>query len=72
VVTGGVGDDEYASDDNEGSYADDDISDLHFRVQEPFGPGDLGRPLPPPETGSPYMSDMRDRMAPWPGYEPRD
>jgi len=63
-LAGGAGDD---TSDDYGAYADD-ISDLHFRVQEPFGPGDIGRPLPPPAEA--YVSDMPDRMGPG-GYEPQ-
>jgi hypothetical protein len=61
-VAGGYGDDE-------GSYGSDDISELHFRVQEPFGPGDIGRPPMRAEEGGPYSPD---RMDPWHGDEPPD
>jgi len=60
VVTGGYGDEDYASDDDYGSYADDDIDNLHFRVQEPFGPGDIGRPPVRAEEETPYMPDGMD------------
>jgi hypothetical protein len=50
---------------------DDDFApeDLHFRVQDSFGPGDIGRPVPPPET---YDNGLwgAARMDPWRGYEP--
>lgn len=50
---------------------DDDFApdDLHFRVQDRFGPGDIGRkPPPPPE---PYDNGPWEaaRMDPWHGYE---
>lgn len=67
IVTGGYGDDDYASGDDSGSYEDDDIDNLHFRVQEPFGPGDIGRPPVRAEEEAPYMSDRTD---PWHGYAP--
>ena len=35
-------------DDYDDSY-DPGLDALHFRVQEPFGPGDIGRPQAPPE-----------------------
>ena len=49
---------------------DDDFApeDLHFRVQESFGPGDIGRPSPPPAQtydNGPWDSA---RMDPWHGY----
>jgi len=50
-----------------GGYGEDDIEDLHFRVQEPFGPGDIGRPPAGADEDAPYMSD---RMGPWDGYAP--
>jgi opacity protein-like surface antigen len=50
---------------------DDDFApeDLHFRVQDSFGPGDIGRPSPPPQ---PYDDGPWDatRMDPSHGYEP--
>jgi hypothetical protein len=53
--------------------ADDDFApeDLHFRVQDSFGPGDIGRPPPPPQ---PYDEGPWDgaRMDPWHGYQPDD
>lgn len=61
VLAGGYGD---TSDD---SYSNDDIEDLHFRVQEPFGPGDIGRPPASAEEDAPYMSEGTD---PGPGYAP--
>ena len=66
VVAGGYGDDDSTSGDY-GSYSDD-IEDLHFRVQEPFGPGDIGQPPIPAGEDSPYAPD---RMYPGGGYEPR-
>jgi len=57
---GGLADDAY------GAY-DDDIDNLHFRVQEPFGPGDIGRPAVGAEPPS-----MSDRTDPRQGYEPQD
>ena len=68
-VTGGYGDYDYASENDYGPYGDDDdIDDLHFRVQEPFGPGDIGqRPPVRAEGEGPYLSD---RMDPWHGYGP--
>ena len=70
VFTGGAGDFDYATDEDDyGPDAGDDIDNLHFRVQEPFGPGDIGRPPMRAEADAPYKSD---RMDTWPGYEPRD
>ena len=67
--TGGYGDYDYAADEDDyGPYADD-IDNLHFRAQEPFGPGDIGRPPVRAEEDAPYPSDRAD---PWHGYEPRD
>ena len=42
--------------------------DMHFRVQDSFGPGDIGRPPPPPE---PYAGGPWDaaRLDPWHGYD---
>lgn len=68
VFTGGPGDYDYANEDDSGPY-EDDIDNLHFRVQEPFGPGDIGRPPVRAEEDAPYLSD---RGAPWHGYEPQD
>jgi hypothetical protein len=66
-VTGGYGDYDYGADaDDYGPY-DDDIDNLHFRAQEPFGPGDIGRP--PAEEDAPYVSE---RMGSWRGYQPQD
>jgi len=50
-----------------GDNADDDydIEDLHFRVQEPFGPGDIGRPPIPGDENVPYMPERPDL---WQGY----
>ena len=62
-TTGGYGGD---SDDD---YDNDDISSLHFRVQEPFGPGDIGRPPERGEADGPYM---QDGYGPPPGYEPEN
>jgi hypothetical protein len=45
--------------------------DLHFRVQDSFGPGDIGRPPPPPEPYD-YGPWGAARMDPWHGYEPDD
>jgi hypothetical protein len=70
LFTGGAGDFDYAAE--EGGYgpdADDDIDNLHFRAQEPFGPGDIGRPPVRAEANAAYLSD---RMDPWHGYEPQD
>ena len=58
-VAGGYGDYDEAY--------DDDIGNLHFRVQEPFGPGDIGRPPVRAEADAPYDSE---RMKPWDGYGP--
>ena len=69
VVTGGYEDDDYASDDDYGSYSDEDIENLHFRAQEPFGPGDIGRETDREEPKAPYMPD---RMGSWQGYRPED
>jgi hypothetical protein len=70
VFTGGAGDFDYASDEGDyGPDAGDDIDNLHFRVQEPFGPGDIGRLPVRAEADPPYMSD---RIDPWHGYEPHD
>ena len=67
LVTGGYGDYDYAADeDNYGPY-DDDIDNLHFRVQEPFGPADIGRPPPGAEDDAPYDSSPMDRVE---GYAP--
>jgi hypothetical protein len=69
-VTGGYGGGDYASNDEDyGPYADDDIENLHFRAQEPFGPGDIGRPPVHADADAPYMSDSMDS---WHGYEPQD
>jgi len=51
-------------------YDDDNdfaAEDLHFRVQDSFGPGDIGRPSPPPE---PYDDQPYEgaRLDPWHGY----
>src|SRR5437016_584201 len=63
VFTGGAGDFDYAADEEDyGPETGDDIDNLHFRVQEPFGPGDIGRPPVRAEEDAPYMSG---RMAPW-------
>ena len=68
VLAGGYGDsDDSYDDDYDNSYVDDSISNLHFRVQEPFGPGDIGRRPVPDEEDAPYMPE---RMEPGPGYEP--
>jgi hypothetical protein len=50
---------------------DDDFApeDLHFRVQESFGPGDIGRQAAPDETYD-YGPGEAARMDPWHGYEP--
>lgn len=45
--------------------------DLHFRVQESFGPGDIGRPTPPPERYDNGPGDAA-RMDPWHGYDHAD
>jgi hypothetical protein len=45
--------------------------DLHFRVQDSFGPGDIGRPSPPPQPYD-YGPWEAARMDPWHGYEPDD
>jgi hypothetical protein len=63
---GAYGDYADGVDDAYGAY-DDDIDNLHFRVQEPFGPGDVGRPAVGAEP--PFISD---RMDPRDGYEPQD
>jgi hypothetical protein len=69
IFTGGSGDFDYATDEDDyGPDAGDDIDNLHFRVQEPFGPGDIGRPPVRAEADAPYMSD---RMDPWHSYEPQ-
>lgn len=61
---GGYGDSGYDSDDDYSGYGDD-IEDLHFRVQEPFGPGDIGRPPAREEEDVPYGSrDPRDGRPP--------
>jgi len=55
-------------------YDDDNdfaAEDLHFRVQDSFGPGDIGRPPPPPEPYD-YGPWGAARMDPWHGYEPDD
>lgn len=58
----------YGGDDTYGPDADYDIDNLHFRVEEPFGPGDIGRRPPVREEGEgPYESD---RMDPWHEYAP--
>jgi hypothetical protein len=43
--------------------------DLHFRVQESFGPGDIGRPTPP-QRPEDYGQWDAARMDPWHGYGP--
>jgi hypothetical protein len=66
----------YSADVAAGDYGDYDESDdyapedLHFRVQDSFGPGDIGRPSPPPPQA--YDNGPWDsaRMDPWHGYEP--
>lgn len=69
-AAGGYGDYDYASDDGYGPYEEDDIDNLHFRAQEPFGPGDIGsRPPVRAEEDAPYVSDRTD---PWHGYQSRD
>jgi hypothetical protein len=55
-------------------YDDDDgfaPDDLHFRVQESFGPGDIGQPARPPVAYD-YGPWGTARMDPWHGYEPSD
>ncbi|HEX4078499.1 MAG TPA: hypothetical protein VHX61_06460 [Rhizomicrobium sp.] len=45
-----AGNDEAVGDDDTGDYDDSydpGLDALHFRVQEPFGPGDIGRPQAP-------------------------
>jgi hypothetical protein len=49
--------------------ADEGLDGMHFRVQEPFGPGDLGRPMPPPPDSGPWDTA---RLDPSNGYEPQD
>lgn len=66
--TGGYGDYDDADEDDYGSDGDD-VDNLHFRVQEPFGPGDIGRPPVRAEADAPYLSDRAD---PWHGYQPQD
>jgi hypothetical protein len=70
VFMGGAGDFDYASDEGDyGPDAGDDIDNLHFRVQEPFGPGDIGRPPVRADADARYLSD---RMEVWHGYGPQD
>lgn len=57
---GALGDFASAYDDDYASYAGEDIENLHFRVQEPFGPGDIGRPPPGAEEDAPYLPDRMD------------
>ena len=69
LFTGGPADYDYAADEDDyGPDAGDDIDNLHFRAQEPFGPGDIGRPPVRAEADAPYFSD---RMDAWHGYEPQ-
>lgn len=44
--------------------------DLHFRVQDRFGPGDIGRTPPPPPASYDKGPWDAARMDPWHGYEP--
>lgn len=60
-VTGGYGDYDYAEDEGYGPDAGDDIDNLHFRVQEPFGPGDIGRPALRARLAAPYDSERMER-----------
>ena len=54
-VAGGYGD--YDSDGD--VLYEDDVENLHFRVQEPFGPGDIGR-LPAGADADSYATERRD------------
>lgn len=69
LTTGGSADYDYASDEDDYGPGGDDIDNLHFRAQEPFGPGDIGRPPGRAEADAPYMSDRMDARH---GYEPQD
>ena len=53
---GNGGDYAGALDDDYGT-SGEDIENLHFRVQEPFGPGDIGRRQSRPEEEAPYVPD---------------
>ena len=64
LAAGGYGDYGYGSDEDYDSDTDD-IENLHFLVQEPFGPGDIGRPPVAADEDVPYMSERRDSE---PGY----
>ncbi len=62
-----------AGDDDVDDYdegGDDGLGNMHFRVQESFGPWDVGRR--PPPAPEPYDSGPWDaaRMDAWHGYEP--
>lgn len=58
--TGAFGDYAGAYGDDYDSYADEDIENLHFRVQEPFGPGDIGQPPRSADEDAPYLPDRMD------------
>jgi hypothetical protein len=45
--------------------------DMHFRVQDRFGPGDIGRPTPPEPPRDDGAWDGQ-RLDPWHGYEPEE
>lgn len=63
-----VAGDDY-TDDYDDAYSDGDLADMHFRVDESFGPWDVPtRPMmrEPTDTG-PWDAA---RMDPWHGYEP--
>jgi hypothetical protein len=64
---GAYGGDVEAYDPDEGDFT---AEDLHFRVQEPFGPGDVGRRPPPgPYASGPWEGAGQDA---WDGYESDD
>lgn len=64
---GAYGDSADVTDEDAYGAYDDDIDNLHFRVQEPFGPGDIGRS--PVGDEPPFTSD---RMNPGHADEPQD
>lgn len=65
---GAYGGDVAAAYDDEGE--DFTPEDLHFRVEEPFGPGDIGRQPPPEPYAARPWDGARDNSLR--GYEPQD
>ncbi|MGH6889156.1 MAG: hypothetical protein ACREHF_08180 [Rhizomicrobium sp.] len=63
-------DDMYDYDTGGFGYDEGDLADMHFRVEDSFGPWDVGLRPPPPDYASGPWEDAR--MDPWHGYEPQD